>query len=196
MSTGHTAIRWRRGLRGLRLALGALGLVLLVAILIALVVDRIFFDSSSSPAGTGSGVAATQARSVPPFTGVELAGDNNVTVQVGPRQSVIVHADTNLLRRVTTRVRAGRLVIGTTPGNLSAKSPMFVAVSVPSLDRLRLQGNGNIAVTGIDSQTPDRGAPGGRQHRRDRNHDKARRHHQRRRNRSCANSSRATLKLR
>jgi hypothetical protein len=130
----------------------ALGLLLLGAILIAVLVDRIFFDSSSSPAGTGSGVAATQARSVPPFSGVELDGDNNVIVRVGARRSVIVHADTNLLGRVTTRVRSDRLVIGTTPGNLAAKSPMFVVVSLPSLDRLRLQGAGNISATGLDSR--------------------------------------------
>lgn len=138
----------------------ALGVLLLLGILIALLVDRIFFHSSSSPAGTGSGVAATQTRSVRPFTGVDLAGDNNVIVQVGARQSVIVHADANLLRRVTTRVRSGRLVIGTTPGNLRAKTPMFVAVSLPSLDRLRLQGNGNITVTGINSQSLTVALPG------------------------------------
>ena len=43
-------------------------------------------------------------------------------------------------------------MIGTTPGNLAAKSPMFVTVSVPSLDAVRLQGAGNIAVTGIHSR--------------------------------------------
>jgi hypothetical protein len=151
MSSAHTAIHPRKGPRRLQLVLMALG-VLLIAILIALLVDRIFFHSSRSPAGTGSGVAATQARSVPPFSGVDLAGDNNVTVRVGARQSVVVHADSNLLGRVTTRVRSGRLVIGTTLGNLSSKSPMFVVVSLPSLDGLRLQGNGNLAVTGIYSR--------------------------------------------
>jgi putative autotransporter adhesin-like protein len=160
MSTGPTRIHRRRGLRGLRRAVMALGVLLLVAIPVALVVDRIFFDSSSRPAGTGSGVAARQARSLPPFTGVELAGANNVIVQVGVRQSVIVHADSNLLTRVTTRVRSGRLVIGTTPGNLSAKSPMFVAVSLPSLDGLRLQGAGNISVTGINSRNLTVALPG------------------------------------
>ena len=153
MGTGHTAIHRRRGLRRLQRALIALGVLLLATILVALIVDRIFFNSSSSPAGTGSGVATTQARSLPPFTGVDLAGANNVTVQVGGRQSVIVHADSNLLRRVTTRVRSGRLVIGTTPGNLSAKTPMFVVVSLPSLDDIRLQGAGNISVTGINSES-------------------------------------------
>jgi hypothetical protein len=160
MSSGRAAIHRHRELRRLRLALVALGVCLLTALLIALLVDRIFFPSSSSPAGTGSGVAATQARSLPPFTGIDLAGDNNVIVQVGSRQSVVVHADSNLLGRVTMRVRSGRLVIGTTPGNLSAKSPMFVAVSLPSLDSLRLQGDGNISVTGINSRNLTVALPG------------------------------------
>ena len=51
-------------------------------------------------------------------------------------------------------------MIGTTSGNLSAKSPMFVAVSVPSLDRLRLQGAGNISVTGINSRNLTVALPG------------------------------------
>jgi Putative auto-transporter adhesin, head GIN domain len=93
-------------------------------------------------------------------TGAELAGYNNVIVQVGARQSVIVHADSNLLRRVNTRVRSGRLVIGTSPGNLNAKRPMFVTVSLPSIDRLRLQGAGNISVTGINSQKLTAALPG------------------------------------
>jgi putative autotransporter adhesin-like protein len=152
MNTTGTATGRRRWLGRLQLALMALG-VLLIAIVVALLVDRIFFRSSSSPAGTGSGVAATQTRPLPPFTRVELAGGNNVVVHVGARQSVVVHADSNLLRRVTTRVRSSRLVIGTTPGNLNAKSPMFVAVNVPSLDGLELRGAGNISVTGIDSRT-------------------------------------------
>ena len=101
MSTAPTPTHHRRGLGHLQPKLTASAL-LLAAILIALLVDRIFF-SSSSPAGTGSGVAATLARSVPPFTGVDLAGENNVIVHVGASQSVIVHADSNLLGWVTTK---------------------------------------------------------------------------------------------
>ena len=160
MSTVRTPDQRSSRSRRLGGALAAIGATLLAALLIALLVDRIFFHDSSTPAGTGSGVAATQTRSLPPFTGVELAGANNVIVQVGARQSVVVHADSNLLGRVTTRVRSGRLVIGTTPGNLSARTPMFVAVSVPSLDTLRLKGAGNISVSGINSQNLTIALPG------------------------------------
>jgi putative autotransporter adhesin-like protein len=124
---------------------------LLIAILVVLLVDRISFHSATTPAAAGSGVAATEVRSLPRFSGVDLTGSNNVVVRVRPRQSVVVHGDSNLLRQVITRVRADALVIGTTPGSFSTKSPMFVQVSVPWLDALSLHGAGNIIVTGVDS---------------------------------------------
>lgn len=161
MSTGHTTIPRRPDPRYLPRALKAIGLLLLAALLTALLVDRISSDDASGPASTGSGVAATQARSLPAFTGVELAAGNNVVVQVGPaRQSVVVHADDNLLRRITTQVRSGTLAIGTTPGNLSARTPMYVAVTVPSLERIVLRGAGNISVSGINSERLTVALPG------------------------------------
>ena len=75
MSTAPTPAHRGRAPGRLKLTLAALAVLLLAAILGMLVVDRIFFKSSSSPAGTGSGVAATQARSLSSFTGVDLAGD-------------------------------------------------------------------------------------------------------------------------
>ena len=151
MNSGHMATRPHRRLTRLDGALTAFGALLAAALILALFAGKFSFQSSGGSAGDGSGIPATQARSLPPFTGVDLTGDNNVVVRVGARQSVVVHADRNLLDRVTTRVRAGRLVVGTTPGDLAAKSPMYVTVSVPSLDRLELAGHGNISVTGIDT---------------------------------------------
>jgi hypothetical protein len=136
-------------------------LFLLAVVSTVLLVDRISSDDGGDPAGTGSGVPATQARSLPPFSGIELTAGNNVIVRVGPaRQSVVVHADSNLLGRVTTRVRSGELAIGTTPGNLSARTPMYVAVTVRSLERIVLRGAGNISVSGINSERLTVALPG------------------------------------
>ena len=55
----------------------------------------------------GSGVAASETRTLAPFTAVELAGSNNVSVQVGAPQSVVVHANDNLVGNVRTTVRSG-----------------------------------------------------------------------------------------
>jgi hypothetical protein len=118
------------------------------------------FGSSSSSGVEGSGVPATQTRAVAQFSGVELVGANNVIVHVGKKQSVVVHADDNLLNRVTTVVQSGRLVIGNKPGSFSTKSPMVVEIAVPSLDTLTLSGSGNISVDGVAANALDVSLPG------------------------------------
>ena len=135
-----------RGQRGLVTAL----IVALVAVLVlAAVVLALLTRGGSSGSGVqGSGVAATQSRVLATFSSLDLAGSNNVTVAVGRRQSVVVHADSNLMRYVTTRVVAGTLVIGAT-GSFTTRSPMSVEVSVPSLAAVTLSGSGQISVTGI-----------------------------------------------
>lgn len=106
---------------------------------------------SSSSGVQGSGTAATQTRTVARFSSLDLAGTNKVTVVVGGQQSVVAHADSNLIGRVTTSVVAGTLIINDT-GSFTAISPMSVEVSVPSLAALKLSGTGMISVSGIKAQ--------------------------------------------
>ncbi len=135
----------RRG----KLPVGAfIALLILAAVGVALLVRDVLPGSSSSSGVQGSGVAATSTRALANFSGIDLAGSNNVTVVAGARQSVVVHADSNLLSHVTTQVRAGKLIIGDV-GSFAARSPMYVEVSVPALTALALTGSGNITVTGI-----------------------------------------------
>jgi hypothetical protein len=121
------------------------------ALAVYLLVHYDVFGSSTHGATVGSGTAVSVARTVAPFRGVELAGSNNVTVQAGRRRSVVVHADDNLVKRVTTAVHAGRLVIGNTPGSFSSRSPMWVTVTTPSVDAVILSGSGNIDVGDVSS---------------------------------------------
>ena len=123
-------------------------LLVLAAIGVVLLARYVLPGSSGSSGVQGSGVAATSARALPNFSGIDLAGSNNVTVVAGARQSVVVHADTNLLSHVTTQVKAGTLIIGDV-GSFAPKNSMYVQVSVPSLAALDLSGSGNITVTGI-----------------------------------------------
>lgn len=142
----HAAPRRQRGL------IAALILALAVVVALATAVAVLLARGSSPGSGLqGSGVAATQSRALPTFSSIDLTGSNRVTVDVGGRQSVVVHADSNLVRHVTTRVVAGTLVIGTT-GTFTTRSPMSVDVSLPALAALRLSGSGEISVTGIAEQ--------------------------------------------
>lgn len=139
------------------LVLRPLHVVLLIVLLFLLVLTLIFVvlllvsDESSTTALQGSGVSVTQARTVPPFQAVELAGASEVTVRVGQRQAVAVQADDNLLDRITTEVVGGALVIETR-GSFSTASPMTVSVVVPELDAVTLSGTGAIRIDGVDQQ--------------------------------------------
>jgi Putative auto-transporter adhesin, head GIN domain len=98
----------------------------------------------------GSGVRALQTRELAPFDAVELAGSNEVRIRVGGEQSVVVHADDNLLDRVTTRVVDGKLVIGNEGGGFTTRHPIRVAVVVPAVDELALSGSGTIEADDVD----------------------------------------------
>jgi Putative auto-transporter adhesin, head GIN domain len=153
MTTAPTPLHTRRMPPNYRWALAALAIGLIVGGSVGLLVGSNVFDDSSSATGVqGSGVAATETRDLPPFSSVELAGSNIVTIR-GGEQSVVVRADDNLVDRVTTAVRDGSLVIGNIPGSYTAKSPMSVTVSVPSLDALTLTGSGVVTVTDIQASS-------------------------------------------
>jgi Putative auto-transporter adhesin, head GIN domain len=122
------------------------------ALLSAVVIGSVLLvrsgGSSTSSTLKGSGVTRTEIRHVGPFTAVDLAGANDVTVRVGGQRSLTVRGDDNLLPYVTTTVTAGRLVVGQS-GSFSTHSPMSVEVGVPSLDSVRLSGSGIITVDGV-----------------------------------------------
>jgi hypothetical protein len=126
-------------------ALGAVG--------VALLLRHDASEGSSSHVVGGSGIAATRARDVAAFTRIDLAGSNVVGVRVGGTRSVVVHADDNLISRVTTNVTAGTLTIGNKPGSIKTKVPMHVDVTVPSLRGLRLSGSGVVTALQINSPT-------------------------------------------
>lgn len=105
-------------------------------------------EGSSSPGAQASASATAQTRSVAQFSRLDLVGNSQVTVTVGGRQSVVVHADRKLISHVTTRVAGGTLTIAGTDSSTSNTS-ISVEVSVPSLAVLKLSGNGEISVSGI-----------------------------------------------
>ena len=79
-------------------------------------------DTTGVAMVVGSGIPASETRELPPFNRVELAGSNQVTIRVGGEQSVVVHADDNILDRVTTRVSGGKLSIGNEAGGFTTST--------------------------------------------------------------------------
>lgn len=134
------------------------GPVFVVALALATIVLALVFrndvvvgGSSTSPTVQGSGVAATEVRTTAPFDRVELRGSNTVSIHVGAARSVVVHADDNLLRHITTSVAGRLLVVGNTPGGISPKSPLRVDVTVPVLAAVDLSGSGVVLAEGVST---------------------------------------------
>ncbi len=159
MTVAPTPLHSRAPHRRWLLAAGAVALVV-AGIAIGLLIHGDVADRSSAVGVEGSGVAATETRDVAPFAAVDLAGSNNVSVHVGGEQSVVVSADDNLLDHVTTTVENGKLVIGTTPGSMTTKTPMSVDVTVPSLHALTLSGSGTVVADGIAAKRLTVALPG------------------------------------
>lgn len=148
MSVTPTTLRERRApsLGVLAIALLALIAALLAVIAVLLALDA--RDGSSGATVVGSGVEATEERTLETFSAIDLSGESALAVRVGGPQSVVVSADDNLVDRVTTTVGGEKLVVGT-EGSFRTTSPMTVTVTVPSLDELELSGAGSVDAEGV-----------------------------------------------
>ena len=104
----------------------------------------------------GSGAPATSARALAGFSGIDLAGSNDVTVVAGARHSVVVHADSNLLSHETTQVKAGKLRRGNEEPSRRCAS---VQAPVPDCDDEVGVGDSQGAGQVDGGRAPQRGWP-------------------------------------
>ncbi len=92
----------------------------------------------------GSGTVVREARSVDAFHGVRLVGVGKVDLAPSATSAVVVEADDNVQRHVTTEVVDGVLEIGIDPGSYWNVT-LIVHVAAPALDRVELTGAGDVA---------------------------------------------------
>lgn len=123
--------------RGLLLAT-ALGAVLVVA---------------SSLNCVAEAKTAQEPRKLASFSKVKANGSSDVYIKVGPKQSVVVHAEDDELGQIKTEVRNGELKVwresrGRRFGNHSA----HVVISVPALTRLESNGSGDAEVENMKAK--------------------------------------------
>lgn len=98
---------------------------------------------------TLTGKLRSEFRTASPFNAIALQSSARVYVTIGDTTSLKVEADENVIDLITTDVRDGRLMIGTTPGFCNDGSPaMTIWVQTPSLKLIDLSGSGNLVVIG------------------------------------------------
>jgi hypothetical protein len=110
---------------------------------------------AASPAGiVGSGKAAQETRTVPPFGAISVAQGLKVDARVdaapGARPTVTLFGDDNLLPLLETRVRAGgELVVAWKSGvRVRPAAPLEVRVVAPRLERVDVSSGASLVAQG------------------------------------------------
>ena len=136
--------------------------VVLLGVLAVVLLEHFDVVKHGSAVGVveGSGVRISEVRRLAAFDTIELGGSNTVVIDVGPTQSVVVSGDDNIVRRVTTEVWSGRLVIANEAGSFETRTPLTVHVTVPMLKAVALNGSGSIDLHGVDVPKLDLTLPG------------------------------------
>lgn len=103
----------------------------------------------------GSGVSATEQRSLPIFTSIDVAESVRAELVVDPTVTstgveIELTGDDNLLARIATTVEDGRLKVGTPRGGINPRLPMVLKARVARLERFDLSGSSRGVVTGVD----------------------------------------------
>jgi hypothetical protein len=100
----------------------------------------------------GSGGVVEQVREVSDFTGVELAGVGDLTIQMGDEESLRIEAEDNLLEYIETEVRGGTLRIQTRPGvTLRSQRSIRYYLTARELDRIVISGSGDVEAPDLQA---------------------------------------------
>ncbi|QIL02733.1 DUF2807 domain-containing protein [Sphingomonas sinipercae] len=103
------------------------------------------------PIVTGSGRVVQQVRPVSAYQRVETAGSADVQIRFGPRPSLMIAADDNILPLLTTQVRNGTLHLGNR-GSFRMRGPIRVWITTPSLDSFESSGSGQVTINGVNNR--------------------------------------------
>jgi hypothetical protein len=101
----------------------------------------------------GSGKVISETRSVSGFDSVAMFGSGKLVIEQGETESVTVTADDNLLPRLPSEVRGGKLQLGGTGlVNLQATQEVVYTIKLRALDGISVVGSGEVVATGVNTE--------------------------------------------
>jgi len=102
----------------------------------------------------GSGQTKSETRAVSGFTGIELSGIGEVTIEQGDAEALTIEADDNVLPALTSEVEGSVLRLGTKPRTrVQTRNPIRYRVTVEDLTRIDLSGSGTVSGVGLKATT-------------------------------------------
>ncbi len=120
--------------------------------LIATALGTVLIVASSLSSGAEA-KSAQEPRKLASFSKVTANGSSDVMIKVGPKQSVVVHAEDDELDQIRTEVRNGELKIWRKSGRRGfGNHSAYVVISVPALTRLESNGSGDASVENMKAK--------------------------------------------
>ena len=110
---------------------------------------HVVHEEDGSPMVTGSGKRVTQARSVSGFDSIQARSAIELEISVGPQASASVEFDDNLIQAITTEVHGKTLLIDS-KGSWTAERDPHVRITLPALNALSNEGNGEVSISGFN----------------------------------------------
>jgi hypothetical protein len=107
-----------------------------------------FLSSCNKEVIKGNGVQTSETRAIAGFTRVKLEESGTVTIVKGNSFKVTVTDDQNILPYVETSLSGNELRIGYKDNTWVKKGNLKVAIEMPALDGLQVDGSGNIDAGG------------------------------------------------
>ncbi len=94
----------------------------------------------------GSGDVKSETRSVSGFSLVSVTNQGDLEINISDEERLVVTAEANLLPHISTEVRGGKLIIGTTPRGVSLRpsKPIRYTLFVKSLEGVETSSSGDI----------------------------------------------------
>ena len=106
--------------------------------------------NNGRPVVEGSGRIVRQNRAVAPFLRIETFGAEQVEVRFGPRPSLVIAADDNILPLLTSEVRNGTLKLESR-GSYRMRGPIKVWITTPNLEDYKTFGSGGVTIHQVNN---------------------------------------------
>ena len=109
---------------------------------------NVAWNATMTPTRTGSGVVASEERTIGDFDQIVLQGAMNIEAATGVEPKLTVEADDNLMEIITTEVQGTKLIVSTRENYRSSRG-VTVRLTAPAVRSLVLNGSGNISATDV-----------------------------------------------
>lgn len=97
----------------------------------------------------GSGIRVRQARQAGEFTRIVVDDALDAEIAIGPRASIELEGDDNLIGRIRTDAQDGTLHLRVR-GGYRVRRPMTARIVVPRLEQVDLEASGDAQIVGLD----------------------------------------------